>query len=140
MEILGTGADIIECARIGKMIERHGEYFLERVYTAREIAYCQAHRAFVERFAGRWAAKEAILKAIGTGWRKGISWLDVEIRNQTSGRPYVTLAGAAGEHASARKIHEIHISISHCRAFAMAHALAVGPGGAGNKSQTPDAT
>jgi holo-[acyl-carrier protein] synthase len=125
MEIIGTGTDIIECARIAKMIERHGEYFLERVYTAREIAYCQSHRASIERFAGRWAAKEAILKALGTGWRRGISWLDIEVRNQTSGAPVVTLAGAASNHAAAAKIDKVMISISHCRTFATAHALAI---------------
>lgn len=125
MEIIGLGTDIIECARIAKMIERHGEYFLERVYTEREIAYCQSHRAAVERFAGRWAAKEAILKAIGTGWRRGISWLDIEVRNRTSGQPVVTLTGAAGEHASKAMIEKVQISISHCRSHAVAYALAV---------------
>ena len=68
MRILGIGTDIVECPRIGKMIEQHGELFLRRVYTEREIRYCQARRHALEHFAGRWAAKEAILKAIGTGW------------------------------------------------------------------------
>ena len=71
MEILGIGTDIVECPRIGKMIEQHGELFLRRVYCEREIRYCQARKHAIEHFAGRWAAKEAILKAIGTGWSRG---------------------------------------------------------------------
>src|SRR5262249_36771069 len=70
MEILGIGTDIVECPRIGKMIEQHGELFLRRVYTEREIRYCQSRKHAIEHFAGRWAAKEAILKAIGTGWAR----------------------------------------------------------------------
>ena len=126
MEVIGIGTDIVECARIGRMIERHGEYFLQRVFTAREISYCGGHSAYVERYSGRWAAKEAILKALGTGWRKGISWLDMEIRNETSGRPIVTLAGGARDKAARLQIREMHISISHCRTYATAYALAVG--------------
>ena len=125
MQVIGIGTDIIECARIGKMIERHGEFFLERVYTPREIAYCQSHRHSNERFAGRWAAKEAILKALGTGWRKGISWRDIEVGNEISGKPIVKLGGQARTHAQKAKIRDILISISHCRAYAVAYALAV---------------
>src|ERR1700683_4941708 len=87
MEILGIGTDIIECPRIGKMIEHHGELFLRRVYTEREIRYCQARKHAIEHFAGRWAAKEAILKCLGTCWSKGISWTDVVVRNDFSGPP-----------------------------------------------------
>src|SRR2546426_12395792 len=71
MDILGIGTDIIECPRIGRMIEQHGELFLSRVYTAREIRYCQARKNAIEHFAGRWAAKEAILKCLGTGCARG---------------------------------------------------------------------
>lgn len=127
MEIIGTGIDIIECARVGKMIERHGEYFIERVFTKREIAYCQGHhRGAMERFAGRFAAKEAILKALGTGWKKGISWLDMEVVNDASGRPVVALGGGARELAIRSKVHDIQISISHCRTYATAMAIATG--------------
>jgi holo-[acyl-carrier protein] synthase len=127
MRIIGIGTDIIECRRIGRMIERHGEYFLQRVYTQREIDYCRAHRSSLERFAGRWAAKEAILKALGTGWRNGISWLDMEVRNETSGQPTVALGGFARDHARRQQIQSILISISHCRDYAVAYAMAVGP-------------
>jgi len=125
MEIVGIGTDIVECLRIGRMIEQHGELFLHRVYTVREIRYCQARKRATEHFAGRWAAKEAILKCLGSGWRRGLCWTDMEIRNHPNGQPLVLLCGAAKEVAQALKISDILISISHCRAYATAHALAV---------------
>jgi holo-[acyl-carrier protein] synthase len=126
MEILGIGTDIIECPRIGKMIENHGELFLRRVYTQREIRYCQARKHAIEHFAGRWAAKEAILKAIGTGRSQGIAWTNIEVRNDQDGRPRVLVCGAAKETARNRGIGDILISISHCRTYATAYAMAVG--------------
>jgi holo-[acyl-carrier protein] synthase len=125
MEIVGIGTDIVECLRIGRMIEQHGELFLNRVYTEREVRYCQARKRAVEHFAGRWAAKEAILKCLGTGWRKGLCWTDMEIRNDPSGRPVVLLCGAAKESAQLLRISDILLSISHCRAYATAQAIAV---------------
>ena len=125
MIILGIGTDIIECPRIGKMIEQHGELFLRRVYTEREIRYCQARKHAIEHFAGRWAAKEAILKCLGTGWRKGLSWTDMEIRNEPDGQPKVYLCAAAREVAESLHISDILLSISHCRAYATACAIAV---------------
>lgn len=124
MEILGIGTDIIECPRIGRMIEQHGELFLRRVYTEREIGYCQARKHAIEHFAGRWAAKEAILKAIGTGWSKGICWTDLEVRNKPSGEPMVLVRGGAKDAALARGIGDIRVSISHCRTYATAYAMA----------------
>ena len=126
MEIFGIGTDIIECPRIGKMIEHHGELFLRRVYTEREIRYCQARKHAIEHFAGRWAAKEAILKAMGTGRSHGISWTNVEVRNGQDGRPQVLVCGAARETAVERGIGNILVSISHCRTYATAYALALG--------------
>src|SRR5207237_8638442 len=131
MKILGIGTDIVECLRIGRMIEQHGEVFLTRVYTDREIRYCQARKHAIEHFAGRWAAKEAILKAIGTGWSRGIAWTDLEVRNSFSGEPRVHVCGGAKEDALQRGIADILISISHCRTYATAYALAMGPGTAG---------
>jgi holo-[acyl-carrier protein] synthase len=125
MDILGIGTDIIECPRIGKMIEKHGEVFLRRVYTEREIRYCQAKKQATEHFAGRWAAKEAILKAIGTGWSRGICWTDLEVRNIASGAPQVLVRGGAKEAAIERGIGDILISISHCRTYATAYAIAL---------------
>ena len=128
MRIIGTGIDIIECDRIKEMIGQHGASFLKRVYTPTEIRYCQDRRREAEHFAGRWAAKEAILKALGTGWRKGISWRDVEIRNEPGGKPVVALRGGAREVVEQLGITEVLVSISHCRTHATAYAIAVGPG------------
>ena len=125
MDILGIGTDIIECPRIGRMIEQHGELFLRRVYTEREIRYCQARKHAIEHFAGRWAAKEAILKAIGTGWVRGICWTDLEVRNGAGGRPEVLVRGGAKDAAIERGIGDILITISHCRTYATAYAIAL---------------
>jgi holo-[acyl-carrier protein] synthase len=125
-EIIGIGTDITECLRIAKMIERHGELFIDRVYTADEIAYCQNRKQSTQHFTGRWAAKEAILKAIGTGWVRGISWRDMEIRNDPGGRPYVAVCGGVKEVVERLGISEIHVTISHCHTHATATAIAVG--------------
>jgi holo-[acyl-carrier protein] synthase len=125
MEIAGIGTDIVECLRVGRMIERHGELFLNRVYTDREIRYCQRRKHATEHFAGRWAAKEAILKCLGTGWGRGLCWTDIEIRNDLAGKPSVVLGGATREHAQGIQISQVLISISHCRAYATAYALAL---------------
>jgi len=126
MHIVGIGTDIIECLRIAQMIERHGELFINRVYTDHEIAYCSARKAATQHYAGRWAAKEAVLKALGTGWRRGISWRDIEVRNQPSGAPTVALRGGAREVLEQAGIQRIHLSISHCRSHAIAYAVAEG--------------
>ena len=126
MHIFGIGTDITECLRIARMIERHGELFLERVYTAAEMRYCQCRKQATQHFTGRWAAKEAVLKALGTGWIKGISWRDVEVRNESGGRPVVLLSGGARETAQKLGVTEVLISISHCHTHATAYALAVG--------------
>ena len=125
MDIVGIGTDIVECLRIGRMIEQHGELFLTRVYTEREIRYCQGRKHATEHFAARWAAKEAILKCLGTGWSKGICWTDMEVRNDLSGKPVVHMRGAARDQAQLLRIADILISISHCRAYATAYAIAV---------------
>jgi holo-[acyl-carrier protein] synthase len=125
MDIAGIGTDIVETLRIGQMIEKHGETFLERVFTAQEIAYCRDRKHATEHYAGRWAAKEAILKCLGTGWAKGISWTDMEITNDFSGAPRAALSGAARDRAEEIGITDIWITISHCRAYATATALAV---------------
>ena len=126
MEIRGIGTDIIECPRIGKMIEQWGEMFLRRVYTEREIRYCQARKHAIEHFAGRWAAKEAILKAMGTGRSHGIAWTNIEVRTGADGRPQVLVCGTAREIMLERGIADILVSISHCRTYATAYAMAAG--------------
>lgn len=126
MNVLGIGTDIVECLRIARMIERHGELFINRVYTNWEIEYCRARKAATQHYAGRWAAKEAVLKALGTGWRRGISWRDVEVRNDPTGRPSVALRGGARDVVEQMGVRQMLISISHCRSHATAYALALG--------------
>lgn len=125
MDILGIGTDIVECARILRMIERYGEVFLRRIYTDREIAYCQGKKRATEHFAARWAAKEAIFKCLGTGLRKGMNWTDLEIRNDDLGKPRVMVGGKAKEVMQQARVADILLSVSHCRAYATACALAV---------------
>ena len=125
-EIIGIGTDITECLRIARMIERHGELFINRVYTAEEIRYCQNRKQATQHFTGRWAAKEAIMKALGTGWRRGISWRDIEIRNEPGGKPVVAVRGGVKDVGEQLGIGQILVSISHCRSHATALAVAVG--------------
>jgi holo-[acyl-carrier protein] synthase len=127
MNVVGIGTDIVECLRIANMIEKHEEIFIKRVFTPDEIEYCGGRKSSTQHYAGRWAAKEAILKAIGTGWAKGIQWTDIEIGNEPGGKPFVRLNGAAKDVAESQGISEVLISISHCRLFATAFATAVGP-------------
>src|SRR5262249_51847151 len=125
MHIVGIGTDIVECVRIGRMIERHGELFLARAYTAREIQYCRGNKHVTEQFAGLWAAKEAILKCLGTGWRSSLRWTDVEVRHLRDGSSKVYVGGPAKERAKELCIHDILVTIAHCRAYATATAIAV---------------
>lgn len=125
-QIIGLGTDITETVRIGEMIERHGETFLNRVYTIDENRYCQRKRLASQHYAGRWAAKEAVMKALGTGWAKGIGWRDIEVCTSRSGQPRIELHGGARDVAETLGIREVLITISHCRAYATATAVAVG--------------
>jgi holo-[acyl-carrier protein] synthase len=126
MEILGIGTDVTECLRIARMIERHGDLFINRVYTPLEIHYCQNRKQATQHFTGRWAAKEAILKALGTGWRRGIGWCDIEIHNEPGGKPVVAVRGGVQEVVEQLGVAEIQVSISHCRTHATAIAIALG--------------
>lgn len=140
--IVGLGTDIVEIVRIGRMIERHGELFLNRVYTPDEIRYCQKRRECYQHFAGRWAAKEAVMKTLGTGISRGVSWQDIEVRALKSGQPELNIRGGARDHADRLGIDEILITISHCRAYATATAIAVRENGqvqaANDKEQRPE--
>lgn len=124
--VIGIGTDIIECSRIAQMIEKHGDVFLKKVYTADEIAYSSGRKAAVQHYAGRWAAKEAVLKAVGTGWAHGIQWTDVEVVNQQGGKPTIVLRKKALELCNEQGIQQMMISISHCKEYATAYATAVG--------------
>lgn len=126
MQILGIGTDITEIVRIGRMIERHGEIFLNRVYTEDEIQYCQRRKEYLQHYAARWAAKEAVMKTLGTGWIRGMSWRDIEVSNHQTGRPDILISGGAKEVADGLGITKVLITLSHCRAYATATAIAVG--------------
>ena len=126
LSVIGIGTDIIECERIDQMIDKHGEAFLQRVYTPAEISYCKQRKAFNQHYAGRWAAKEAVLKALGTGWAHGIQWTDVEVVNQVGGKPTIVLTNVADRIGKEQGIEQMMISISHCKAYAVAYATAVG--------------
>lgn len=118
--IKGIGNDIIEIERIAASIEKHGQHFLDRIFTLREQKYCLRHHESARHFAGRFAAKEAIVKAFGTGFREGISWLDLEIHNSPEGKPQVSLSALLQNKFDHPKIE---ISISHCRTYATAVAI-----------------
>jgi holo-[acyl-carrier protein] synthase len=136
-DIIGIGTDITECLRIARMIERHGELFIDRVYTSEETKYCQSRKQATQHFTGRWAAKEAILKALGTGWRRGISWRDIEVRNEPGGKPVVAVRGGVKDVVEQLGISEIQVTISHCRTHATACAIAVGKSNRASSSGTP---
>lgn len=123
--ILGLGTDVVEVARIARMIEDHGDHFLQRVFTSGEITHCQPRRAAAQHFAGRWAAKEAVMKALGTGFTKDVGWTDIDICVRPSGQPYVILYGNARNYAAGLGIGEIMISISHTQNIATATAVAL---------------
>lgn len=121
--IVGLGVDIAEVDRVKAAIERRGEPFLRRVYTPREIAYCERFKNKFERYAGRFAAKEAAMKALGTGWRSGVRWVDLEVVREKSGRPTMTLSGEAGKIAKRLGVKHISLSITHTETQALAQII-----------------
>lgn len=125
MAILGHGIDLVECERVAAMLERHGEHFLERVLTAAERRRAGQFKFPVQHVAGRFAAKEAILKMLGTGWRGGIAWTDMDISNDAAGAPVVALADETARLAAARGITRVILSITHTKRFAAASAIGV---------------
>ena len=125
MEIVAHGIDLVDCPRIEEMIKRHGERFVNRVFTANEQAYAEKNKNSIEKLAGRFAAKEAILKLVGTGWRGKIAWTDIEVINNPMGQPEITLSGEVEKLADKRRIKHISVSITHTANFAIASAVAL---------------
>jgi holo-[acyl-carrier protein] synthase len=121
--IVGLGMDIAEVDRITAAIERHGDAFLTRVFTPAEIAYCEKHRNRTERFAGRFAAKEAAMKALGTGWRHGVRWVDIEVIREPSGKPTLKLSGASRAIADRLGVKNIALTITHTGNTALAQVI-----------------
>jgi holo-[acyl-carrier protein] synthase len=125
MEIIAHGIDLVDFPRLEQMIERHGQRFIDRIFTVAEQEYAGRHRNTVEKYAGRFAAKEAILKLLGTGWRGKIAWTDIEVTNNEAGRPEVSLSGEVKAIADRLKIRHISLSITHTADFAIASAVAL---------------
>jgi holo-[acyl-carrier protein] synthase len=121
--IVGTGVDLAEVARIRASIERFGRRFTDRIFTAAEIAYVERKANRFERYAARFAAKEAGMKAIGTGWKRGVRWQDFEVANLPSGKPTLRLHGAAAEFAKRLNVRQVSLSITHTAELGMAHVI-----------------
>jgi holo-[acyl-carrier protein] synthase len=121
--IVGTGIDIAEVPRVAEAIERYGQRFLQRIFTEGEIRYCESKANRVERYAARFAAKEAGMKALGTGWNHGVRWRDIEVRRQPGGRPTLEFHGKAGEFASNMGVTYIALSLTHTAEEAMAQGI-----------------
>ena len=121
--IVGTGIDIAEVPRIRQSIERFGDRFLQRIYTAGEIRYCDSKANRVERYAARFAAKEAAMKALGTGWNHGVRWRDCEVARLPGGRPTIAFHGKAGEIAARLGVKNAALSISHTAEQAIAQVI-----------------
>jgi holo-[acyl-carrier protein] synthase len=117
------GIDLAEVARVKQAIARRGEPLLRRLFTAKERAYCERFKNKYERYAGRFAAKEAAMKALGTGWRRGVRWQDLEVVREPSGRPTMALHGEAGEIAARLGVKRISMSITHTSAHALAQVI-----------------
>ena len=120
MSVIGIGVDVVDSARIESSIERFGERFLRRVFTEGEIAYSQSMKFPARHFAARFAAKEALSKAFGTGIGKSMGWRDLDVRKKESGEPYVVLSGGAEQMAKERGITKVWISLSHTDTIGMA--------------------
>jgi holo-[acyl-carrier protein] synthase len=121
--IVGLGVDITEVDRMEGAIARRGRAFLERLFTPAEIRYCEKHRNRAERFAGRFAAKEAAMKALGTGWARGVRWVDIEVVREPSGKPTLKLSGATRAIADQLGVKNIAVTITHDGNTALAQVI-----------------
>ena len=121
--IVGTGIDIAEVPRIRHAIQRFGDRFVRRIFTEGEIRYCDSKANRVERYAARFAAKEAAMKALGTGWRRGVRWVDLEVVRETSGRPTLAITGEAAKIAQQIGVKSVALSITHTESQALAQVI-----------------
>jgi holo-[acyl-carrier protein] synthase len=121
--IVGTGIDLAETDRIQQALQKYGDHFLRRVFTPQEFEYCERFKNRAERYAARFAAKEAAFKALGTGWTQGVRWVDVEVVHLPSGKPELTLAGKALEVAQGLRVSRISVSLSHALRYVVAHVI-----------------
>ena len=125
MKIVAHGIDLVDFGRIEELLDRHEQRFTERVFTPKELADADKVKNRIEKLAGRFAAKEAVMKLIGTGWRDGVAWTDIEVVNNELGQPMVAITGKTKEFANQKGIEQITLSITHTANFAMASAVAL---------------
>lgn len=129
MRIIGHGIDLVEISRVEQMLAAHGQRFVDRCFTGAEQAYSESGpRRRAERYAARLACKEAVMKALGTGWRSGIAWTQIEVVHDPSGQPQIRLSGRCQDLAADQGIEQWHVSLSHTGLAAIASVLACGPG------------
>ena len=125
MKVFGIGIDLVETERIAEVLERHGERFLEKILTPEERSYCQRQADPLPHVAARFAVKEAVAKAFGTGIGADLGWLDMDVTRDESGAPRLTLSGAGADFARRMGIVEVKISLSHVKSCAVAQAMAL---------------
>lgn len=125
MTILGLGTQILDCPRVRKLIERHGERFLYQVFTEKEITFCNARTHSTEFFAALWATKEAVFRSLGTKWKRGMDWRDVEVIVDNAVEPHVQLGGLTKDLAAQRGVIEVKITFAYSRMFATATSIAL---------------
>jgi holo-[acyl-carrier protein] synthase len=121
--IIGTGVDVVEIARFRKVMERLKDRFILRVFTPAEQKFCNAHRDPAPHYAARFAAKEALFKALGTGWARGVTWLDVETLRERQDAPAMSLHGEAQRLSTSMGVHKVHLSLSHSEQWAVAMVI-----------------
>ena len=125
MKIIAHGIDLVDFGRIEQMLDKHPQRFLDRVFTPTEQADAERVKNRIEKLSGRFAAKEAVMKLIGTGWRDGVAWTDIEVVNNPLGQPMVTITGKVRELADEKGIEQVTLSITHTANFALASAVAL---------------
>ena len=125
MGILGLGTQVMECARVRQLLAEHADAFLKQVYTDREVRFCNGKKQTTEQYTALWAAKEAVFRALGTTWKRGMSWTDVEVVSDNGGPPHAVVSGATRELMAARGVNHVLLTMAFCRSFATATAVAV---------------
>jgi holo-[acyl-carrier protein] synthase len=125
MDLIGLGSQIHDCARVKRLIEKHGEKFLYEVFTEREITFCNARTHSTEYFTALWASKDAVFRSLGTKWRRGMNWHDVEVVCESSIEPKVNLAGIAAKRAVKAGVKHVKLTFAYSRQFATATAMAM---------------
>lgn len=125
MEIAGLGTQIVDCLRVRRLMDKHADLFLEQVYTTREMVFCRDRKLSTEHYAAIWAAKEAVFRSLGTTWRKGMNWKDIELVCTAPMEPVVIIIGPTHQLQIARAVTEFRVAMAHSRLYATATAIAL---------------